>query len=526
VIEIIDQFFCVPESHNPASAEKMNAMRDLLQSGVMATADQHDYGKAVAFGPFTLFPEERRLERSGSLVQLGSRALDILIVLIQHAGQVVDRRMLMSRAWRNIVVDESNLRVNIAGLRKALGDGEHGVSYVKNVPGIGYCFVGQITRERVVVDWHFHSADPSASAHSDCFVTEAACPRGRDEVLRTIASELSEHRFVSIVGSGGIGKTTVAIALARRLSGAFPSEVHFADLSEVPGGDAVALTVARLLGLSDLYDKPETCVANYLSNRRALIILDNCEHVIDDVTSLTAQILAASPATYFVLTSREALRVKFEHVVRLPALDVPPGSEAILLEDVHSYTAVQVFVQRAVAAGAGFPQTSKSYAAISEICRELEGVALALEFAAARVATFGLAGTMTLLRTRARLQWHGCRNAPARHRNLDASIGWSYALLSEQERFAFHRLSLLEQPATLDTILAAVGNDSGDLSNAIDAIEGLVAKHILQVRPGQDDLPRYCLPTSERIYAREQLKHAAADERNVVELDSVRSIFV
>jgi DNA-binding winged helix-turn-helix (wHTH) protein len=174
----------------------MNAMGDLFRSGLMANIDRHEYGEAISFGPFTLFPEERRLERSGSFVQLGSRALDILIVLIQNAGQVVDRRMLMARAWRNIVVDESNLRVNIAGLRKALGDGEDGLHYVKNVPGIGYCFVGQLTRERLVVDRKFYLAGSPAIVHAEGFATDASCLQGRDEVLQALASNLTVHRLV------------------------------------------------------------------------------------------------------------------------------------------------------------------------------------------------------------------------------------------------------------------------------------------------------------------------------------------
>ncbi|CAB3731362.1 ATP-binding protein [Paraburkholderia rhynchosiae] len=504
----------------------MNAKEDFLRSGVMANTDRHEYDEAVSFGSFTLFPTERRLERSGSFVQLGSRALDILIALIQNAGQVVDRRMLMSRAWRNIVVDESNLRVNIAGLRKALGDGEDGVRYIKNVQGIGYCFVGQLTRERIVAESSSRFAEPSPRVHSGDFAPEAACPQGRDEVLRTLASDFSRHRLISIVGPGGIGKTTVAIALAKRLSGVFPSEIHVADLSELARGDTVALTLARLLGLGDLHHIPVACIANYLSTRRALVVLDNCEHVIDEVTSMTTQILAVSSATCFVLTSREALRVRYEHVCRLSALEVPPGPELISIELAHTYPAMQVFTRRALEAGARFPQTTKSYAVISEMCRELEGVVLAIELAAARVATFGLTGTMTLLGTRSRLQWQGCRNAPARHRSLAASIGWSYALLSEQEKSAFRRLSSFEQPATLDAVLAAVANGTGDLSNAIDVVEGLVAKHRLHIQPGPDDLPRYRLAASERIYAREQLNQAAPDKRSVVQLNGVQRICI
>ncbi|NKJ47695.1 hypothetical protein CIC12_13270 [Burkholderia sp. SG-MS1] len=338
-IEKIDLFPCKPESRNPESAQKMNAIEDYLRSDVMAHANRHEYREAISFGPFRLFPEERRLERSGSFVQLGSRALDILIVLVRHAGQVVDRRMLMSYTWRNIVVDESNLRVHIAGLRKALGDGEDGVSYVRNVPGIGYCFVGRLTRQRTVDDCTLHGADSPDLLHADRLAVDADQPQGREEALQALASHVTGHRLVSIVGPGGVGKTTVAIALAKRLSGAFFSETHFADLSEVASDDRVALTLARLLGLSELHDNPFACIVNYLSSAsgRALIILDNCEHLIDVVTSLTEQILAASPSTRFVLTSREALRARYEYVYRLPALDVPPCSEAMSIEDAHSY---------------------------------------------------------------------------------------------------------------------------------------------------------------------------------------------
>ncbi|MFM0340742.1 ATP-binding protein [Paraburkholderia fungorum] len=485
---------------------------DFLSSEFLAGPNQYGSGEAVSFGPFRLFPDERRLERAGAALRLGSRALDILIVLIQHAGEVVDRRILMSRAWRNIVVDESNLRVNIAGLRKALGDGKGGVHYVQNVPGIGYCFVGQLTRERMIADCTALSVNVPDTVPARQFVSHATGLSGRDDAVQSLASALTRQRLISIVGPGGIGKTTVAIALANRLAASFPAAVYVVDLSEVISGDKVALTLAHRLGLSDSHDEPLACLLRHLSNRRVLIVLDNCEHLIDDVATLTEQLISGCAEAHFVLTSREALRIKGEHVYRLPALNTPPPSKAISAEEACTYPAVQLFIERALAAGATFEQTEQNCAAIADICRELDGIALAIEFAAARVATFGLAGTLSLLGTRSRLQWQGCRNAPARHRKLEASIEWSYQLLSERERLVFRRLSSFEQPATLEAILAAAANRTAELPDAIEAIEGLVARHLLLVLPGQDGVPRYRLMASERIYAQEQLRQAEIDQ--------------
>ncbi len=481
-------------------------------SDLLAGPFQYEYGETVSFGPFRLFPDERRLERAGAALRLGSRALDILIVLIQHAGEVVDRRILMSRAWRNIVVDESNLRVNIAGLRKVLGDGEGGVHYVRNVPGIGYCFVGQLTRERVAAERKAVSEGVPDTVPARRFVSRAAWLSGRDDTVQSLASTLRKQRLISIVGPGGIGKTAVAIALANRLAASFPPAAYFVDLSEVTNGDMVAPTLANRLGLSDAHDEPIARLLRHLSTRRALIVLDNCEHLIDDVATLIERVMSGSPETHFVLTSREALRIKNEYVYRLSALSTPSASEAISAEEARTYPAVQLFVERALAAGATFEQTDQNLAAIAEICRGLDGIALAIEFAAARVATFGLAGTLSLLETRSRLQWQGRRNAPARHRKLEASIEWSYRLLSEHELLVFCCLASFEEPVTLEAIVAAAANRTTELPDAIEAIEGLVAKHLLLVLPGQDGLPRYRLMASETIYARELLRQAESDQ--------------
>jgi len=487
-------------------------MGDCLLSDLLTDPAPTECGETVSFGPFRLYPGERRLERAGAVISLGSRALDILIVLIEHAGEVVDRRILIARAWRNIVVDESNLRVTIASLRKALGEGEDGTQYVQNVPGIGYCFVGQLARENLAIRNVNPAGENTGIVPFHSPIPGPAGLLGRDETIRNLAAILPRQRLISIVGPGGIGKTTVGISLANAVGAAFMPEVHFADLSELPDGGMIAPALAYRLGLSEGNGDPATYLAQYFSNRSALILLDNCEHLVDDVARTTERIMSTSPDTHFIVTSREALRIKGEYVYRLSALAIPPEAMPTKAEDTNLYAAVELFVERALASGASFEHTERNWASIAKICRRLDGIPLAIEVAAARIATFGLAETSSLLGTRSRLQWRGRRNAPARHRNLAASIDWSHRLLSETERLVFHRLSSIEQPATLDAVLAVAAHRVAEQPEAMEAVEGLVAKHLLLVVPGRDDLPRYRLLESERIFAQEQLRNAEIDQ--------------
>lgn len=478
-------------------------MGDVLPSDVLAIAAEHAFNDVVSFGPFTLYPVERRLERAGATVRLGSRALDILVVLIQHAGEVVDRRSLMSRAWRNIVVDESNLRVHIASLRKALGDGIGDAHYICNVPGIGYSFVGKPMRKDVVDDCRSVPADTAGPTLDARIVSGSTWLIGRDEDVSCLVATLLARRLISIVGPGGIGKTVVALALANCVARDVPPERYFVDLSEARDGGAVVLAIARRLGLSDVDREPTALVCDHLANRRALIVLDSCEHVIDAVTMVTKQVMARGAGTHFVLTSREVLRIKGEYVYRLSALMTPPSGSTISADDAHRYPATRLFTERALAAGANVAQTQANFAAIARMCDALGGVPLAIEIAAARVATFGLAGTLSLIGTPSRLRWEGCRNAPVRHQSLEASLDWSYQLLSDAERSIFGRLASLDQPATLEAILAIAADPADEALETMNVIERLVAKHLLTVLE-RGDAMYYRLPESERIYVRQR----------------------
>src|SRR6266550_2239740 len=275
----------------------------------------------VSFGPFRLFVGERQLKKDDEPLQLGSRALDTLIALVDRAGEVVTQGELISRIWPDVTVEEVNLRVHIANLRKALGDGREGVRYIVTVPGRGYCFVAPVTaaapqssrpREAAVSDW-LHRLPPRLTRMI-----------GRDDTMRVLSAQLMTYRFVSIVGAGGIGKTTVAISVAHALLDGFKGAVFFVDLATLTDAKLVPTTVARALGLMVQTQDPLRSLPAFIGDKKILLVLDNCEHVIDSAATLAERVVGETPQTHVLTTSREALRVEGEHVHLLYPLDCPP----------------------------------------------------------------------------------------------------------------------------------------------------------------------------------------------------------
>jgi DNA-binding winged helix-turn-helix (wHTH) protein len=230
-------------------------------------------GDVVSFGPFRLFTAQRLLERAGAPLQLGSRALDILIVLVEHAGEVVSKKELISRVWPDVTVDESGLRVHIAGLRKALGEGQAGARYVTNIPGRGYCFVAPISRANVSAKAPV--SEPAISDQLHGLPARLTRMVGRDETLRLLAEQLAEQRFVTILGPGGIGKTTVAVSLGYEQLAAFEGSVRFFDLGPLNDPGLVPSALASMLGLLVQSDDPTPSLINFLRDRRMLLILDS-----------------------------------------------------------------------------------------------------------------------------------------------------------------------------------------------------------------------------------------------------------
>jgi predicted ATPase len=397
-------------------------------------------------------------------------------------------------------VEEGSLRFHVAGLRKALGDGKDGARYIATIPGRGYCFVAPISLSAVASHGEAAAATPFKGVNF--LPTRLERMVGRAGVVAELSAQVAASRFVTIVGSGGVGKTTVAVAVAHDLLESFAGAAIFVDFSMLSDPDIVPVTLASMLGLSVQSADPTPSLIAYLHDRQLLLILDNCEHVIEAAASLAERIFLAAPQVYILTTSREPLRVEGERVHRLAPLTVPPGETGLAMADALTFPAIQLFLERAAASGARLDLCDEDAAIITHICRKLDGVALAIELAAGRVEAYGLRQTAALLDERLALLWYGQRMAPPRQKTLYAALDWSYGLLSEAEGAVLRRLAVFVGHFTLEAALAVITSELIDHVVVMTAIDSLVAKSMVATRP-IGGMMRYRLLDTTRTYALE-----------------------
>ncbi len=447
-------------------------------------------GDCTEFGPFRLFPAERRLLKGETPVQIGSREFDILIALVERAGEVVTKRELFARVWPDVVVEESSLRVHVAGLRKVLADGQDQTRYIVNVPGRGYSFVASLAGATAPASHTWAGAPPQRSTRII----------GRDNDISAIAELIAEHRFVTIHGPGGVGKTTLGLAVASAQAHAFADGVCFVDLSLNIGVHTVADALASALELIVRASDPTASILDFIRGREMLLVLDSCETTIGDAAALAESIIQQAPRVAVLATSREPLRAQSEHVYPLEPLSSPPEGVIATTSDLLAFPAAQLFCERAVAGGYRAELKDADAVIVGDICRRVDGNALALELAASRVSTYGLRQTADLLDSHMKLAWRGRRTAPPRHQTLTAMLDWSYALIDERERDVLRQLSVFVGGFGLDEARGV----AGESDEVIEALEQLVLKSLVAVdTSGQT--PRYRLLDTTRAYASAKL---------------------
>src|ERR1700722_7196346 len=305
----------------------------------------------LSFGPFSLFAAERLLKKGDEPIPLGDRALDILIALAERPGEVVAHKELISTVWPDVSVEEANLRFQMAALRKALGDGRDGARYISNIAGRGYCFVAPVARSGAKQP--IPVTGITSTKRLKKLPPRLARMVGRDDTVRALAQQLQEWRFVSIVGAGGVGKTTVAISVAHALIDGFHDAVFFIDLVALTDPQLVPTAVASALGLTVQTQDPLVGLLAFIGDRKILLVLDNCEHVIGIAAALAERVVNEAPQAHILATSREALQVESEHVHLLHSLDCPPDDAGLTAMEALRYPAAQLFMERAAASGYG-----------------------------------------------------------------------------------------------------------------------------------------------------------------------------
>jgi predicted ATPase/DNA-binding winged helix-turn-helix (wHTH) protein len=455
----------------------------------------------VSFGPFRLVPSQQLLLDGDKPVAIGARALDILIALVERAGEVVSKDELIRRAWPRVFVEEGSLRTQMGIIRKALRDGEKGARYIITVPGRGYRFVSPVSHSGGRA---LSAASALASRPATDMPTRLTPVIGREENINEIKNRLSRQRFTTVVGPGGIGKTTVALAVAEQQFRLYKDGLCFIDLASLIDPLTLPGTLASRLGLSIASADVMPELAAHLRDKHLLLVLDSCEKFVEAAAVMAERLLKDAPALHILATSREPLRAEGEAIYRLSPLSTPDTSERLSAKEAISFSAIALFVERASNVDA-FTLIDENAPIVADICRQLDGIALAIELAAVRVSTLGVKGIAAYLKDRLRLLTRGRRTALPRHQTLEAALDWSYDLLSEGERATLRRLAIFPGNFSLHGARAIGADSNAPPAEALDVVEELVSKSLVSATVAGGSEWAYRLLDTTRAYASKKL---------------------
>ena len=465
--------------------------------------------RSYRFDGFELRPAQRLLLGDGAPLAVGARAHDLLLVLIERRDRVVPHDELLKLVWPGLVVDENNLRQHISSLRKLLGAGA-----LLTVPGRGYRF-GRVLDERIDAPAPpspapMAAADLLSSAAINNLPANKPTLIGRELDLAAVLALLRGTHLLTIVGAGGVGKTRIALEVADCVAADFPDGVCLVELAPITDPKRVVATVASALDVHEEAARPMlVTLLEFLRRRRMLLILDNCEHLIEACAAFAEQVLQCSAATRTLATSREALRVAGEVAWRLPSLRTAPPEPLVSVDALLDYPASRLFIERAQAVAPTFRPTAENASAVAQICHQLDGIPLALELAAARIGAMRVDQVAERLHDRFTLLTGTRRTALLRHQTLRSLIDWSHELLSEPERVLWRRLSQFAGGWTLaaaEVVCSAPPISCGDV---MELLTHLVEKSLV-VLDTQSEQPRYRLLETIREYGLEKL--LSADE--------------
>jgi predicted ATPase/DNA-binding winged helix-turn-helix (wHTH) protein len=461
----------------------------------------HDQRPVYKFGAWEIDLARREMRLNGIPTDVGSRAFEIVETLVQSAGELIDKYDLMNRIWPGAAVEENTLQAQISAIRKALGP-DRGL--LKTIAGRGYRLLGDwVIQQEDFAAAGMPTAEPARSHVSNLTAAPSALI-GRKTAEAQLLELLSTYRMVTMTGPGGIGKTVLAQAVARNLLATFGGDGLLVELASLSDPALVPFAVASVLSLKQGDQISFESIAREIGARKLLLVLDNCEHLIEGAARLAETLVRSCPNTTILATSREVLRIDGEYVYRVPPLDVP-GQGGDGDHDILERSAVQLLIARTKALNADFSPRGEDLQLVAAISRQLDGIPLAIEFAAARIATLGLQQVAARLHDRFNLLTRGLRTALPRHQTLLATLDWSYELLSETEARALRHLAVFNGDFSLDAAAAMMGNL--DTVTVADSLAGLVVKSLVaaDIQAGDD---HYRLLDTTRAYALEKLRRA------------------
>jgi len=454
--------------------------------------------QTLLFGPYSLHRSQKMLKKGDERLQLGSRAMTLLIALVDRAGEVVSKKELMQTVWPNTVVEQNNLRVHLTMIRKVLDDAD-GTRYIINVAGRGYSFIAPITLLR-------ESEVPSSTQiqeRGEDLPQPNTRVVGRDEAIARVLENMSRRRLVTISGPGGVGKTTVALAVARLLCPPY-EQVRFVELARTEDPLLIPFALATALGIAAPARNATATLIAYLKDQEILIVLDNCEHVVVAVAQLVELILNGTERVGVLATSREPLLTEGEFVYNLAPLGLPPDVPVLTAERALQHASVQLFVERAVKSLDSFALTDGNAAAVAAICRRLDGIPLSIELVATRVNLFGIEALARGFGDQMILTAQGRRTADSRHQSLRATMDWSFRTLGAIEQMIFRRLAVFRGSFTAASAAAVVSENAPAGAPVLDGLMALVSKSMLAAEVSGKSI-RYRLLYVTRAYASELL---------------------
>jgi predicted ATPase/DNA-binding winged helix-turn-helix (wHTH) protein len=436
------------------------------------------------------------LRRDGDEVKLEPRAFDVLAYLVERRGTVVRKEELLDEIWGDRFVSESALTTRIKAVRRAVDDDGSRQAIIRTVHGKGYEFIAPI---QTVAGAVVAGASPQPTIAG---LGTAIQPLiGRESLLGLLVDALVEHRLVTLVGPGGVGKTSLGLELTRRAAAGYSDGVHVVELVSVVDEEATSAAVATAIDVSLRRSSSiDDAIVEMLRPRHSLLLLDNCEHLIESVAALVSRVLSEAPQVSIVATSREPLAVAGERVWSIEPLSTATPDPDITAEGALAIPAAALFVARARAADPTFVFDDATARLVVEICRRLDGIPLAIELAAARARSLGVEEIAQRLDERFGLLKAMRRGSDPRHRAMGDAISWSYDMLEPEERQLFTALSVFAGSFGLRAAEALSGR-----ADTLDLLTRLTERSMLSVRPQAGGATRYELLETLRAYGRTRL---------------------